>query len=181
MKIKNVFIGLGSNVGDKKSTVLAAINKIKDLQDVEIIQVSNNYYSEPWGFDSEEYFLNCVVELNTNLSPLELLTFFKTIEYELGRDVKKTKEYQDRTIDIDILYYSNKIVDQDELRIPHPKISERLFVLKPLFEIAPYFQDPITLNTMEDLLNNCKDISNIFNEEMYFDDAKFMQNKFKTK
>ena len=104
MKETNVFIGLGSNLGDKKATLISAIDKIHNHQDIEINQISNYYYSEPWGFDSTEYFLNCVVELRTILSPLELLTTFKAIEYELGRTRKFTNEYQNRTIDIDILY-----------------------------------------------------------------------------
>ena len=167
MKETNVFIGLGSNLGDKKSTIISAINKIHNHQDIEINQISNYYYSEPWGFDSTEYFLNCVVELRTILSPLELLTTFKAIEYELGRTRKFTNEYQNRTIDIDILYFNDQIFELNDLTIPHPRIKERLFVLKPLSEIAPHFKDPISLISMEELFKKCKDVSNIFTEETY--------------
>jgi 2-amino-4-hydroxy-6-hydroxymethyldihydropteridine diphosphokinase len=167
MKETNVFIGLGSNLGDKKSNILSAIDKIDSHQSIEINKISNYYYSEPWGFDSTEYFLNCVVELRTILSPLELLTTFKAIEYELGRTRKFTNEYQNRTIDIDILYFNSQIFELNDLMIPHPRIKERLFVLKPLSEIAPDFKDPISLISMEELFKKCKDVSNIFTEETY--------------
>jgi deoxyguanosine kinase len=181
MEVSNVFIGLGSNLGDKKSTLLSAIDKIDCHLEIDIIQISNYYYSEPWGFESAEYFLNCVVELQTNLCPLDLLNTFKTIEYELGRTRKLTKEYQNRTIDIDILYFNNQIIDQTDLKIPHPRINERLFVLKPLCEIAPNFKDPVSLDSMGDLFKKCKDVSNIYSEAKYLDVVKMFQNSFKIK
>ena len=181
MKVGNVFIGLGSNLGNKKDSLLITIDKIKDHQQIEIIQTSSFYYSEPWGFESTEYFLNCVVEIRTNLSPMELLTSFKTIEYELGRTRTFTNEYQDRIIDIDILYFNNLIIEDNDLKIPHPRISERLFVIKPLFEIAPNFCDPISLDSMGNLLNKCKDVSNIYSEEAYLDEVKSLQNNSKKK
>lgn len=170
MNVTNVFIGLGSNMGNKKSTIISAIDKISCHNAIEIVQISNYYYSEPWGFESKEYFLNCVLELQTNLSPVELLTVFKTIEYELGRIKKLTKEYQNRTIDIDILYFNNQIVDQNELKVPHQRLRDRLFVLKPLSEIAPKFKDPISEKTMEELLRLCKDTSNIYTETFYLNE-----------
>ena len=181
MNWTNVFIGLGSNLGDKKTTLVSAIDKIGTNKEIEVAQISDYYYSEPWGFESTEYFLNCVVELRTVLSPLELLTTFKAIEYELGRTRVLSNEYHNRTIDIDILYFNDQIFDHNDLKIPHPRISERLFVLKPLAKIAPQFIDPISLESMEDLLKKCKDVSNICSEATYLNELKLIQKSSKIK
>ena len=138
-----VYLGLGTNLGDKERNLNEAILKI--LQEVgKIICQSGFYESKPWGFQSENEFLNAVVSVETNLSALELLAKTQEIERELGRTAKSSNGYADRVIDIDILLYDNEIIDLPELKIPHPLITERDFVYVPLLEIAPNLLNPIS-------------------------------------
>ncbi|MEI6755270.1 MAG: 2-amino-4-hydroxy-6-hydroxymethyldihydropteridine diphosphokinase [Paludibacter sp.] len=146
-----VYLGLGTNLGDKVQNLNAAIQKIS--QEIgEIVCQSGFFASKPWGFKSENEFLNVVISVETKLSPLELLSKTQQIESELGRTAKSTNGYADRDIDIDILLYDNVIVDLPELKIPHPFITERDFVYIPLLEIAPDLLHPISGRKIEDLL-----------------------------
>ena len=141
-----VYLGLGTNLGDKERNLNNAILKIS--QDIgKVICQSSFYASKPWGFESENDFLNAVILAETNMSPLELLAKTQEIELELGRTVKSTNGYADRVIDIDILLFDNEIIDIPELKIPHPLITERDFVYIPLLEIAPNLLHPISGKT----------------------------------
>ncbi|MEI6555389.1 MAG: 2-amino-4-hydroxy-6-hydroxymethyldihydropteridine diphosphokinase [Paludibacter sp.] len=141
-----VYLGFGTNLGDKERNLNDAILKIS--QDIgKVICQSSFYASKPWGFESENDFLNAVILAETNLSPLELLAKTQEIELELGRTVKSTNGYADRVIDIDILLFDNEIIDLPELKIPHPLITERDFVYIPLLEIAPNLLHPISGKT----------------------------------
>ena len=141
-----VYLGFGTNLGDKERNLNDAILKIS--QDIgKVICQSSFYASKPWGFESENDFLNAVILAETNLSPLELLAKTQEVELELGRTVKSTNGYADRVIDIDILLFDNEIIDLPELKIPHPLITERDFVYIPLLEIAPNLLHPISGKT----------------------------------
>ena len=129
------YIGLGSNLGKKEHNIDFAIQQIAE-QVGKVIRRSTFYHSDPVGFSSDNQFVNAVVLVETQLEPLDLLHQLQYIEREMGR-TNKTKEgvYEDRIIDIDILLYDNLTIDLPELTIPHPRMQERDFVMKPLKEI----------------------------------------------
>jgi 2-amino-4-hydroxy-6-hydroxymethyldihydropteridine diphosphokinase len=153
-----VFIGFGSNLGDKLQNIKLAINLISN-QLGDVVQVSSFYESEPWGFDSLEMFVNGVLEIRTRFSAEQLLVELKNIEQFLGRQEKTVKIYSDRLIDLDILYYGDKIININGLEIPHPRIYDRRFVLEPMVEIAPDYLDLKAGQLMKELLNHCRDDS----------------------
>lgn len=145
-----VYIALGGNLGNKVSVFCMAEELLsKEIGD--IISKSSNYESEAVGFYSNNTFLNNVICLITQLSPLQVLSVTQDIEKRLGRTEKSVQgNYKDRIIDIDILYYNNIIINTYELTIPHPHLHEREFVLKPLLEIVPKKIHPaFLLNTEE--------------------------------
>lgn len=128
------YLGIGSNLGDRAKFIRLAITKIKTLKDTKVIQVSKIIESEPVGGPpGQGKFLNAALKIKTNLSALTLLKNLKKIEKDLGRT--KTVRYGPRTIDLDILFYADNIINREELKIPHLKIFERKFVIKPLLEI----------------------------------------------
>jgi 2-amino-4-hydroxy-6-hydroxymethyldihydropteridine diphosphokinase len=134
-----VYLGLGSNLGDREGNILRAVKKIQELIGTVECQ-SALFDTEPWGFSSENRFLNAVVRVKTTLSPRQLLETTKKIEKSLGRKKKsQTKNgravYHDRIIDIDILLYDDITVDEPDLKIPHPLMYERDFVMIPLQEV----------------------------------------------
>ena len=132
-----VFLGLGSNLGDRQANIQRAIDLISERVG-EVIQRSSLIESEPWGFESENKFLNGVILCETTLTPRQLLRKTQKIERDLGRQKKTSKShiYSDRPIDIDILLYDDLTVDKPDLKIPHPLMQERDFVMIPLKEIG---------------------------------------------
>ncbi len=140
-----VYLGLGSNIGDRRLAMVEAIERIEKSIGT-VVRQSTFYETEPWGFESENMFLNAVVCVETSLCPLCLLKTTQDIEFEMGRTEKyandndnlaslSSRQYHDRIIDIDILLYDDITVDLPELKIPHPLMREREFVMKPLNEI----------------------------------------------
>ena len=130
-----VFLGLGTNLGEKETNILNALEEIK-RRIGEITSLSSFYASEPVGFESENTFLNAVCCVQTQLSPSEVLSVTQEIERYLGRTQKSiNREYHDRTMDIDILLYDNLCINTPELTIPHPFMKDRDFVMTPLKEI----------------------------------------------
>lgn len=128
-------MGLGSNLGNKEENILEAIKRIGELVGV-VARQSSLYKTEPWGFESENYFVNAVVCCHTSLSPFDVLEHTQQIERMLGRTSKtRHGEYHDRLIDIDILLYDDMSIDSTSLKIPHPLMQERDFVMIPLREI----------------------------------------------
>ena len=128
------YLSLGTNLGNKKSNLEMAISLISERVG-ELVSVSSFYQSAPWGFESENDFLNAVILIETSFSPFELLAKTQEIEQKMGRTPKTTQNYTDRIIDIDILFYDDLTVDTPELKIPHPLWQERDFVRIPLLEI----------------------------------------------
>lgn len=133
-----IYLGLGSNLGDKCLHLRTAINEIeKRIGHVEC--QSAFVETEPWGFDSDNTFVNAVVRVDTALSPLDLLKETQTIEREMGRTHKTVDgKYSDRIIDIDILLYGDAEINLPELVVPHPRMHERDFVMKPLEEVRSH-------------------------------------------
>jgi 2-amino-4-hydroxy-6-hydroxymethyldihydropteridine diphosphokinase len=156
--MKKVFLGIGTNLGDRETNLKNAIEKIAENIGP-ILKSSSVYETDPWGFTSDNLFFNMVVEVKTRLTPAGVLGAILQIEVLLGR-TRSEKKYSSRVIDIDILLYENYVIDEVSLRIPHPLIHERKFVLVPLCEIAPEFIHPVLGKSIRVLLEECTDQSN---------------------
>lgn len=151
-----VYFGLGSNLGDRGKNIQDALVFL-ERWGVKIIRSSSIYESEPFGVKDQDWFFNIVAEGETALSPEDLLTAIRAIEKALKRE--KIIKWGPRTIDIDILYYDDWVIDQPELKIPHPGIPDRRFVLLPMDEIAPDYSHPSQNKTTSQLLKDCPDTS----------------------
>lgn len=128
------YIGLGSNLGNRRKNINAAFKQINSLKDTKILRLSRIIETSPLGGPRNQgKFLNAALKIKTRLSPVNLLKKLKNIEKAIGR--VKTVRYGPRVIDLDILFYADEIINSPKLRIPHPKVFEREFVLKPLLEI----------------------------------------------
>ena len=145
-----VFLGLGSNIGDKEGYIKKALNLISKIAEVK--KKSHLYLTEPIGKTKQEWFLNCVVAIETELDPKRLLSCLKSIERKLDR--VKTVKNGPRTIDIDILFYGDHIVKTKNLVIPHPLLQDRLFVLQPMMDLNPYLIHPVLKKTIQELYKN---------------------------
>ncbi|MBP1612843.1 MAG: 2-amino-4-hydroxy-6-hydroxymethyldihydropteridine pyrophosphokinase [Bacteroidetes bacterium] len=144
-----VYLGLGTNLGDKEQNLRCAVQNIEERIG-KVISLSAFYATTPWGFDSENSFLNAVLFLETSFSPIDVLQKAKLIELQMGRTHKSVGgTYSDRLIDIDLLLYDNLLLDTDELVLPHPLMAQRLFVMEPLAEIAPSLLHPSLHQTMK--------------------------------
>jgi 2-amino-4-hydroxy-6-hydroxymethyldihydropteridine diphosphokinase len=157
--MNKVYLGLGTNLGDRKRNLRDAIERIEEHIG-KILNSSSVYETAPWGLEAETDFLNMVIEVETALSPTELLKKIFEIESKLGRE-RTQDRYSSRIIDIDILFYDDLIVDQKGLKIPHRLIHERRFVLAPLSEIAPDLVHPMQKKSIKVLLEECRDRTKI--------------------
>ena len=182
--MKKIFLMLGGNIGDRLF-YLSQCAELLSNNVGQIVAMSSIYESEPWGFNDPQWFLNQVVAVETNISPNVLLEKTKEIEKQLGRVSTRRggacprplacprpyEEYQARTMDIDILLYGEIVMNTPELVIPHPRMNERMFVLKPMAEIAPDLIHPVLNRSMEYLAKNCTDLKQIklFDEYMVTD------------
>ena len=152
--MSKIYLSIGSNKGNRYSQIKEALKLIReDLG--EIISISKIYETKSWGFESEN-FLNLCIAIKSELSPDKLLFSINSIEEKIGRK-RDSKKVNAREIDIDIIFYSNKIVNQEELIIPHPRLELRNFVLVPLSEIASDFVHPILLKSVKELLECSND------------------------
>ena len=151
-----VYLGLGSNIGDRAENIEKALLLIS-ARVGKVLHISSFYESEAWGYHSNNKFLNIAAAVETTLLPEKILQKIKKIESILGRNEKKSDSYEDRLIDIDILFYNDLIFCAAQLVIPHPHIEKRKFVLVPMLEIAPDFVHPVLQKTMREL----NDIANL--------------------
>ncbi len=146
-----VYLGLGTNLGDKEQNLRMSIKKIEERIG-NVVSLSAFYATAPWGFSSENSFLNAAVCVETTLLPLQVLEETQRIERELGRTEKSVNGlYADRLIDIDLLLYDDRVMDAEGLVLPHPLMTERRFVMEPLSEIAPDVVHPVLHKTMKEL------------------------------
>ena len=146
-----VYLGLGTNLGNKEANLRTAIYKLQERIGKQV-SLSSFYETAPWGFESDHSFLNAAIGLETSLPPIEILHITQEIEKELGRTKKSVNgSYSDRLIDIDILLYDNLVLQTPELTIPHPLMTERDFVMKPLIEIAGNVIHPTRQKTLSEL------------------------------
>jgi 2-amino-4-hydroxy-6-hydroxymethyldihydropteridine diphosphokinase len=137
---KAVYIGLGSNLGHKVKNLQKAVDEIEAVNGINIKKLSSLYSSKAWGNTEQADFVNQIIKIETEIPPMELLGILQDIEIKMGRQRKE--KWGPRVIDLDIVLYGNEILDSLELKIPHPYIRERLFVLVPLQEINPEFIFP---------------------------------------
>lgn len=150
-----VYIGIGSNLGKKKENYLEALTRIAKLPDTKIVKESSLYESQPFG-DAKEWYVNGVIEIATELKPEMLLKKCKNIERAMGRK-KVRKKWGARIIDLDILLYDTLKLEKKNLKIPHPELPNRKFVLIPLSEVAPQVIHPVLGVTISELLVSVKD------------------------
>lgn len=158
MKSKKIYLGLGSNLGNREENLQTAQLFITEKFGT-IISLSSVYETAAWGFTEQNAFLNQVICIETKFSPIQVLLIILEIEKSMGRI--REQKWGTRIIDIDILYYANKIVLLPDLEIPHPFIQERRFVLVPLCEIDGEFVHPKFKQTNDELLRKCQDSGEI--------------------
>jgi 2-amino-4-hydroxy-6-hydroxymethyldihydropteridine diphosphokinase len=132
--MSRAFLGLGSNLGNKKENLYKALDLLRDHEKIDVVKVSSYYETKPVGYEKQDWFLNIVVMIDTSLQPYELLEYCGFIEEKLKR--KRIIRWGPRTIDVDILLYEDYISEDEKLTIPHPRMTERAFVMVPLYEIA---------------------------------------------
>lgn len=158
---KKVYIILGSNIGDKKNYIDKACVEIE--KEIGTIKLYSSYYqTSPWGFESNDEFLNRAIIVSTILEPNHVMTILLEIEGDLGRVRSDVVDgYQSRTIDLDILLIDDLIINNDLLIVPHPRMAERKFVLVPLEEIASDFIHPQEKLSIKKLLNICEDVEDV--------------------
>lgn len=171
MEMNQLILSLGSNIHSRSSNLKEACKMIS-TEIGSIVKYSSVYNSPPLGFESETTFLNCCILVETILNPADILSKTQAIEISLGRTVKSIeKNYSSRTIDIDLIFYNDEVIQWPELTIPHQLFRERNFVLKPLNDLVKDFIDPISYLTVEQLLSNCKDKSVLTIQENKFLDT----------
>ncbi|RMA97570.1 2-amino-4-hydroxy-6-hydroxymethyldihydropteridine diphosphokinase [Hydrogenothermus marinus] len=151
--MKKIFLGLGSNIGNKEENIKKAISLLSDF--VFDIKLAKLYKSKAYGYENQDDFINTAIVGYTNLQPEELLKKLKEIEEKVGR--KKRFHWGPREIDIDILFYEDLIFKSENLEIPHPRIYERDFVLKPLVDLEPDFIHPVLNKSVKQLLEELEE------------------------
>ncbi|MDD2983754.1 MAG: 2-amino-4-hydroxy-6-hydroxymethyldihydropteridine diphosphokinase [Crocinitomicaceae bacterium] len=155
-----IYIGIGSNEGDRLSIFQDALLQLKRNLGI-FMHNSSIYETEPWGFESSASFYNAVLQFETEHGPLEVLNILQFIEKQAGRKRSEEAVYENRTLDLDLLYYDDQQIDEANLIVPHPKISERNFVLLPLAEINPDWIDPKHEKTIQELIEVTEDKSEV--------------------
>jgi len=155
-----VYLGLGSNLGDRKANVREAEERLVELADTRIVKASSLYESEPHG-NAKTWFVNNALEIETEFEPADLLKRTKAIETTMGRKRVKGKRWGSRIIDIDILLFDNQTLNKRNLKIPHPELQNRRFVLLPLSELAPDFTHPHVGLSVSELLGALKDTKKV--------------------
>jgi 2-amino-4-hydroxy-6-hydroxymethyldihydropteridine diphosphokinase len=155
-----VYIGIGSNLGDRKANALEAVDRISKLPATRIVRASSLYESEPLG-DAKTWFVNSVIEIETDTPAEPLLKKLKAIEAAMGRKRVKGKRWGSRIIDLDILLSDQEVIEKRSLKVPHPEMHKRRFVLLPLAELAPHVVHPQLGQTVSSMLANVKDAKRV--------------------
>jgi 2-amino-4-hydroxy-6-hydroxymethyldihydropteridine diphosphokinase len=147
--LSTVYLGLGSNIGDREANLREAVQQI-EAAGIRVVRRSSFYETDPRDFLDQPSFLNAAIEVQTDLFPLQLLARLRIIEAAMGR--RRITPKGPRKIDLDILFYGRSVIRTVELETPHPRIAERAFVLEPLAEIAPDFRHPVSGKTAREML-----------------------------
>ena len=156
-----VYLCLGSNKGDRCRLIEQAVSLLNLSENIKLIRTSALYETEPWGIKNQDWFLNMIAEIKTDLSPEDLLIKCQNIEKTLGRNREKETRWGERSIDIDIIFYDNLISQSELLTVPHPRMHERAFVLIPLMELIPDFVHPVLNKTISDIYDSLEDVEDI--------------------
>ncbi len=159
-KYINVYLGLGSNMGNRKAQLHLAAELITKTIG-KVASSSHFYETQPWGNPDQDTFINQVLMVNTTLDPRDILKEITKIEREMGRTRKENEKWGPRPIDIDILLYGKRIIRDKGLEIPHPELHKRAFVLVPLMELAPDYVHPILKKQIDELFISCEDPSEV--------------------
>jgi 2-amino-4-hydroxy-6-hydroxymethyldihydropteridine diphosphokinase len=157
---QEVYISLGGNLGQRHRFILGALEAL-ELRLGQLIASSQLYETPPWGFESDHSFLNAVAIFQTSHSPQEVLEVLLKTERTFGRKRIESPNYTSRTLDLDLLFYGNEVLNTKDLQLPHPRIPQRAFVLVPLAEIAADYLHPVEQKTIRELLTLCPDKSQI--------------------
>lgn len=155
--VPDVFLALGSNEGNSVVLLNRAIERLEANDKIKVLKESSVYKTKAWGNQSLNDFYNMVLEVKTKLSPSQLLGYCLQVENELGRSRLSTASYENRTMDIDLIFFEYFICQTETLTVPHPYWSKRRFVVEPLCEIAPNFRPHNKEQTIEDYLLRCED------------------------
>lgn len=145
------YLSIGSNIGNKEKNLNDAIEKMSSLNEIKVEKVSSFLITEPWGYTEQEEFLNGALKIKTTFSPKELVRALLKIESEMKRE--RIIKWGPRIIDLDVIFYGDLISDDEEIILPHPRMEEREFVLKPLSELCPYKIHPVLRKSVLKLLN----------------------------
>ncbi len=159
MKTYRVFLGLGSNLGERHQQLNRAVAEVKNIPSTRIVWASSVYETSPYGNPDQPAFLNAAVEIETELLPAELLAELKAIETRLGR--KAAERWAPREIDLDILLYDGLVANEPEVAVPHPDLEKRRFVLIPLQELDPDVVHPVNGMTASELAAACRDTGRV--------------------
>lgn len=167
--MSRVYISLGSNLGDREKNIKEAIRIVSGAsllptkepkKKINVVKISSIYETEPVGFKEQNWFLNAVIEIETTLSPQELLVVLQQVESKLDKKIER--KWGPRTIDLDILLYDDIILDSPDLQIPHKLMHERAFVLIPLVQIAPNIKHPVLNKTSKELVDELIDDNKVY-------------------
>ena len=157
-----MYLSLGSNKGDRIGYVQQAASLLGLDEGITIVRTSAFYETEPWNMYTQTWFVNAIVEIKTKYTPLELLQVCQRIENQLGREHKNTNDYEDRTIDIDILFYNKDIIQEENLTIPHKYMHLRAFTLVPMMELNADFVHPVLQKNIVEMHNDLKNPEMVF-------------------
>ena len=148
--MRRVYVGIGSNLGDREFLIRKAVESLRQLPQTNVSGVSSLYDTEPVGETEQPPFLNAVAWIETELTPRELLWQMLLIEKRMGR--VRSKRWGPRSIDLDLLFYDDELIEEPDLRVPHPEAHRRAFVLLPLLELDPNFRHPVTGETVRRMI-----------------------------
>ena len=158
-----VFLSLGSNLGDRLSNIQQAVSSLAMSNRIKILKTSSFYETEPWGNKNQEWFINAALALDTDMSPEELLEFCQNIEVQLGRVRKENEKWSQRAIDIDILMYDDRVIlIENKLKVPHPLMHLRAFVLVPMLEVKADLVHPVFQKTISDMYDELENPEDVF-------------------
>lgn len=156
------YLCLGANANDRCKLIEQAVSLLSLADGIKIIRNSALYETEPWGLKNQNWFLNMIVEIKTNLSPEDLLVKCQSIEKMLGRNREAEVHWGERPIDIDIIFYDKDIISSDLLKVPHPYMHKRAFVLVPLLELIPDFVHPVLNKTISSIYDALEDVEDVY-------------------
>ena len=158
-----VYLSIGSNKGDRVNYIHKAASLIANSENIKLVRASTLYESEPWGEKNQPWFVNAALEVKTTLSAQDFLKRMQNIEIQLGRvHDENTKKWGEREIDIDIIFLGNEIINDENLKVPHPYAHKRAFVLVPLLELIPDFIHPVIKKSLLDIHSELDDPEDVF-------------------